>query len=233
MNRILARRERDRRPPRPRTGRPPMAEAKQARWQSANEANLLAGRSSEYTTPAERSAFYHFLCLHRHHETTRPDPPAATGLRRSRQASCWSPAARCGDGRHTELRGRREARRSDHGGGIERILRRGNQVIMDDVFPKLRDLLAEPAARPGGARLGRRDAGQQVDLVQPALRRCERRGRRDPAEHRRRGAGRRPRSAPRCSRPGRWSRARTSAAGGCRSSPGGCATWRPAGATGT
>ncbi|MDQ5833722.1 MAG: hypothetical protein M3550_11840, partial [Actinomycetota bacterium] len=57
-------------------------EGNTARWKSANEANLLAGRSSEYTSPAERSAFYRWFYIA---TTNHPDP--------ARRSECRWPLA--------------------------------------------------------------------------------------------------------------------------------------------
>ena len=180
VNRILARRERfgasetqdwtatDR-------------EGNTARWQSANEANLLAGRSGEYKSPLERSAFYRWFYIA---TTTHPDPARRSECRWPLAASVvaagvWGMV----DMPNTEAIAKTAGVTTEE---VQTILRRGNQVIMDDVFPKLRDLVAEPATRPGGARLGRRDARRGAEPRAAALRRRQRRGQHHPAEHGRR-----------------------------------------------
>ena len=69
-------------------------EGNTARWQSADEANLLAGRSSEYTTPQERSAFYRWFYIA---TTTHPDPARRGGCRWPLAASVVAAGA-SGDG---------------------------------------------------------------------------------------------------------------------------------------
>jgi hypothetical protein len=91
------------------------------RWQSANLANLLAQRPHEYTQPHERRDFYLWFYNHTSHLGYEAHWPLAAYL-------VASGAARLSYG-------------TPFDNEVQVAARRGNQLILDDVFPKLRDLL--------------------------------------------------------------------------------------------
>ena len=161
VNRILARRERfgasetqdwtatDR-------------EGNTARWQSANEANLLAGRSGEYKSPLERSAFYRWFYIA---TTTHPDPARRSECRWPLAASVvaagvWGMV----DMPNTEAIAKTAGVTTEE---VQTILRRGNQVIMDDVFPKLRDLWLNPRRGQAALDWDAETLAEEQNLVQP------------------------------------------------------------------
>jgi hypothetical protein len=164
VNRILARRERG--------GGATITQAQDwttadregntARWQSANEANLLAGRSSEYTSPAERSAFYRWFYIA---TTNHPDPARRSECRWPLAASVvaagvWGMV----DMPNSEGLAKTAGVTSEE---VQAILRRGNQVIMDDVFPKLRDLWLNPRRGQAALDWDAETLAEEQNLVQP------------------------------------------------------------------
>ena len=107
------------------------------RWRSANLYNLLHAASHEYKQVAERTAFYWWyynLMSSRGHDIR------------------WPLAAAVVAGGADNLANRDPAgfdmMRSN---SIESLARRGNQVIFDDVLPKLRDLYLRPTPLTGSA----------------------------------------------------------------------------------
>jgi hypothetical protein len=100
------------------------------RWQAACRHNLLNLRSGEYTQIAERTAFYWWFY----------NEVAAMG-----HEIRWPLAAAVVAGGANELANRDPAgidfMRNNQ---VEALLRRGNQVIFDDVLPKLRELYLGP-----------------------------------------------------------------------------------------
>lgn len=161
VNRILARREREG-GTQGRDWTTADREGNTAAWQSANEANLLAGRSSEYTTPAERSAFYRWFYIA---TTTHPDPARRSECRWPLAASVvaagvWGMV----DMPSAEGLAKTAGVTSEE---VQTILRRGNQVIMDDVFPKLRDLWLNPRRGQAALDWDAETLAEEQNLVQP------------------------------------------------------------------
>lgn len=100
------------------------------RWQAACRHNLLNLRSGEYTQVAERAAFYWWFY----------DEVAAMG-----HEIRWPLAAAVVAGGANELANRDPAGLDVvRNNAVEALLRRGNQVIFDDVLPKLRELYLGP-----------------------------------------------------------------------------------------
>ena len=161
VNRILARRERDG-ATQTQDWSTADRENNTARWQSANEANLLAGRSSEYTTPAERSAFYRWFYIA---TTNHPDPARRSECRWPLAASVvaagvWGMVDMPNSEGVAKLAGVTTEE-------VQTILRRGNQVIMDDVFPKLRDLWLNPRRGQAALDWDAETLAEEQNLVQP------------------------------------------------------------------
>ena len=161
VNRILARRERDG-ATQTQDWSTADREGNTARWQSANEANLLAGRSSEYTTPAERSAFYRWFYIA---TTNHPDPARRSECRWPLAASVvaagvWGMIDMPNSEGMAKLAGVTTEE-------VQTILRRGNQVIMDDVFPKLRDLWLNPRRGQAALDWDAETLAEEQNLVQP------------------------------------------------------------------
>ena len=164
VNRILARRERggDATITQAQDWTTADREGNTARWQSASEANLLAGRSSEYTSPAERSAFYRWFYIA---TTTHPDPARRSECRWPLAASVvaagvWGMV----DMPNSEGLAKTAGVTSEE---VQTILRRGNQVIMDDVFPKLRDLWLNPRRGQAALDWDAETLAEEQNLVQP------------------------------------------------------------------
>ena len=133
-----------------------------ARFGAANEANLLAGRSSEYTSPAERSAFYRWFYIA---TTTNPDPARRSECRWPLAASVvaagvWGMV----DMPNSEGLAKTAGVTTEE---VQTILRRGNQVIMDDVFPKLRDLWLNPRRGQAALDWDAETLAEEQNLVQP------------------------------------------------------------------
>lgn len=131
-------------------------------WQSANEANLLAGRSSEYTSPAERSAFYRWYYIA---TTTRPDPARRSECRWPLAASVvaagvWDMVNLPGSEDVAKLAGVTSEE-------VQTILRRGNQIIMDDVFPKLREQWLNPRRGQAALDWDAETLAEEQNLMQP------------------------------------------------------------------
>lgn len=130
-------------------------------WRSANEANLLAGRSSEYRTPAERSAFYRWYYI-----TTT----SRTGDQRS---ECrWPLAASivaAGVWDMVNLPNSEDIAKTAGATSeeVQTILRRGNQIIMDDVFPKLRDQWLNPRRGQDALNWDAETLAEEQNLMQP------------------------------------------------------------------
>lgn len=100
------------------------------RWQAACRHNLLNLRSGEYTQIAERTAFYWWFY----------NEVAAMG-----HEIRWPLAAAVVAGGANELANRDPAGIDFmRNNAVEALLRRGNQVIFDDVLPKLRELYLGP-----------------------------------------------------------------------------------------
>ena len=161
VNRILARREREG-ASETQDWSTADREGNTARWQSANEANLLAGRSSEYTTPAERSAFYRWFYIA---TTNHPDPARRSECRWPLAASVvaagvWGMV----DMPNSEGLAKAAGVTTEE---VQTILRRGNQVIMDDVFPKLRDLWLNPRRGQAALDWDAETLAEEQNLVQP------------------------------------------------------------------
>ena len=164
VNRLLARRERDNAASITQAQDWTTAdrEGNTSRWASANEANLLAGRSSEYTTPAERSAFYRWFYIA---TTTHPDPARRSECRWPLAASVvaagvWGMV----DMPNSEGLAKTAGVTTEE---VQTILRRGNQVIMDDVFPKLRDLWLNPRRGQAALDWDAETLAEEQNLVQP------------------------------------------------------------------
>ena len=161
VNRILARREREG-ATQTQDWSTADRENNTTRWQSANEANLLAGRSSEYTTPAERSAFYRWFYIA---TTNHPDPARRSECRWPLAASVvaagvWGMVDMPNSEGVAKLAGVTTEE-------VQTILRRGNQVIMDDVFPKLRDLWLNPRRGQAALDWDAETLAEEQNLVQP------------------------------------------------------------------
>jgi hypothetical protein len=161
VNRILARREREGGAA-DRDWTAADREGNTSRWQSANEANLLAGRSSEYTNPLERSAFYRWFYIA---TTNHPDPARRSECRWPLAASIvaagvWGMVDLPNSEGIAKLSGVTTEE-------VQTILRRGNQVIMDDVFPKLRDLWLNPRRGQAALDWDAETLAEEQNLVQP------------------------------------------------------------------
>ena len=133
-----------------------------ARWGAANEANLLALRSSEYTTPAERSSFYRWFYIA---TTNHPDPARRSECRWPLAASVvaagvWGMVDLPNSEGIAKLAGVTTEE-------VQTILRRGNQVIMDDVFPKLRELWLNPRRGQAALDWDAETLAEEQNLVQP------------------------------------------------------------------
>jgi hypothetical protein len=125
-----------------------------ARWRAACRHNLLNLRSDEYTQIAERAEF----CWWFYNEI------AARG-----DDVRWPLAAAVVAGNANELANRDPAgidlMRTNE---VEATLRRGNQVIFDDVFPKLRALyLGPPLKGPAALAWDSQVLIEEQNLVQP------------------------------------------------------------------
>ena len=180
VNRILARRERapDATTTQTQDWSAADREGNTARWQSANEANLLAGRSSEYTSPLERSAFYRWFYIA---TTTHPDPARRSECRWPLAASVvaagvWGMV----DMPNSEGLAKTAGVTTEE---TQTILRRGNQVIMDDVFPKLRDLWLNPRRGQAAIDWDAETLAEEQNLVQPLYDGASAEANDDPAEH--------------------------------------------------
>ena len=164
VNRVLARRELE--PGRTATRVVDWSEADRtsssSRWQDANLANLLAGDSSQYVTPAQRSSFYRWFYIF---TTTHPDPAHRSECRWPLAASVVA----AGVWDMVNLPATEDIAKS---AGItteevQTILRRGNQIIMDDVFPKLRDLYLHPKVGQAALDWDAQTLAEEQNLMQP------------------------------------------------------------------
>jgi hypothetical protein len=164
VNRVLARRELEsgRRPNRTADWSEDDRTGGTTRWQSANLANLLAGDSSQYVTPAQRSSFYRWFYIF---TTTHPDPAHRSECRWPLAASVV--AAGVWDMvnlPNSEGLAKTAGVSSEE---VQTILRRGNQIIMDDVFAKLRDLYLNPRVGQAALDWDAQTLSEEQNLMQP------------------------------------------------------------------
>jgi hypothetical protein len=134
-------------------------EGNTARWQAACLANLLAADSSQYVRVVERRDFYKWFyqyALARGFQTRWALAAYVVANGAHLIADMDADHAWANDGLHladVELQG---------------VMREGNQVIFDNVLPKLRDLLAgEPLRGRAAIEWDMRILAQEQALVQP------------------------------------------------------------------
>jgi len=164
VNRVLARRELEPGPTPSRTADWSEADrtSNTTRWQSANLANLLAGDSSQYVTPAQRSSFYRWFYVF---TTTHPDPAHRSECRWPLAASVVA----AGVWDMVNLPNSEDIAKSAGitSEEVQTILRRGNQIIMDDVFAKLRDLYFNPKVGQAALDWDAQTLSEEQNLMQP------------------------------------------------------------------
>lgn len=164
VNRVLARRELEAgaTPSRPTDWSEADRTGNTTRWQDANLANLLAGDSSQYVTPAQRSAFYRWFYIH---TTTHPDSAHRSECRWPLAASVVA----AGVWDMVNLPNSEDIAKSAGvtSEEVQTILRRGNQIIMDDVFPKLRDLYLHPRLGQAALDWDAQTLAEEQNLMQP------------------------------------------------------------------
>jgi hypothetical protein len=126
-------------------------------WHTANEFNLRNGRNGEYPNPEMRGAFYRWFyqaSTAKGHETR------------------WALAASIVAAGANEIATLSGASEEILGTGINELqgmMREGNQIIFDNVFPKLRALYDSPTAVTGQAALDwdAKTLSEEQNLVQP------------------------------------------------------------------
>lgn len=126
-------------------------------WHTANEHNLRNGRNYEYPNPRLRSAFYRWFyeaSTSKGHETR------------------WALAASIVAAGANEIVTLSAASEGILGSGINELqgmMREGNQVIFDNVFPKLRALYDSPTPLTGQAAIDwdAKTLSEEQNLVQP------------------------------------------------------------------
>ena len=188
------------------------------RWKKACEFNLLRGANAEYTQVAQRRDFYWWFY----------DAIVAKG-----GETRWPLAAAIvagGANEVTTLSGFSEGVIGDATNEVQGMMREGNQVIFDNVFPKLKGIYVTPLKGKAAMDWDAKTLSEEQNLVQLlyksaskdaiAILTASRRARRS------RARARRSRTRPRSSL------ARASTPATCRTSPATCSTGPTAGSTG-
>ena len=128
------------------------------RWKDANEHNLLAGAFWEYKQIAERRDFYRWF----YEESTRKGSETRWAL------AAHIVAAGAGEMAHMsgvmESMGRATGASSNE---VQGMMRTGNQVIFDNVFPKLQKLWKAPLTGQAAVDWDMQILAEEQNMIQP------------------------------------------------------------------
>jgi hypothetical protein len=128
------------------------------RWKDANEHNLLAGAFWEYREIAERRDFYRWF----YEESTRKGIEARWALAASIVAA--------GAGEMAHMSGAMESMGRITGASsneVQAMMRTGNQVIFDNVFPKLKKLWTTPLTGQAAVDWDAQVLAEEQNMIQP------------------------------------------------------------------
>ena len=128
------------------------------RWKDANEYNLLAGAYWQYKAIAERRDFYRWF----YEESTRKGAETRWALAASIVAA--------GAGEMAHMTGAMESMGRATGASsneVQAMMRTGNQVIFDNVFPKLRKLWNSPLTGQAAVDWDMQVLAEEQNMIQP------------------------------------------------------------------
>ena len=128
------------------------------RWKDANEHNLLAGAFWEYKEIEERRDFYRWF----YEESTRKGIEARWALAASIVAA--------GAGEMAHMSGVMESMGRITGASsneVQAMMRTGNQVIFDNVFPKLKKLWTTPLTGQAAVDWDAQTLAEEQNMIQP------------------------------------------------------------------
>ncbi len=128
------------------------------RWKDANEHNLLAGAFWEYREIVERRDFYRWF----YEESTRKGIEARWALAASIVAA--------GAGEMAHMTGAMESMGRATGASsneVQAMMRTGNQVIFDNVFPKLKKLWTTPLTGQAAVDWDAQTLAEEQNMIQP------------------------------------------------------------------